>query len=101
MGEKLPEVSPIQYLAIHALFAGSGQTVRQRRYAVTDYGVILWNRTRKFYARRDPPPPGLIPVPSEAAQWRVGDKRTQDRRFTRLLTQKLLLLVDAKLKRRR
>ena len=113
MGEKLPEVSPIQYLAIHALFAGkkdgcelrrvveavvgkmsrtafsrlmvglsrndlvhatyrvetsSGQTVRRRRYAVTDYGVILWNRTRKFYARRDPPPPDLVPVPTESAQ---------------------------------
>ena len=146
MGEKLPEVSPIQYLVIHALFTGeksasevrriveaalgrmsrtafsrlmvglsrndlvhatyrvetsSGQTVRRRRYAVTDYGVILWNRTRKFYARRNPPPPGLVPVPSEAAQWRLGDKRTQDRHFARLLTEKLMRLAEAKLKRKR
>jgi len=146
MGEKVPEVSPIQYLAIHALFTGekdggevrrvveavagkmsptafsrlmsglarndlvhatyrvettSGQTVRRRRYAVTDYGVVLWNRTRKFYARRDPPPPELVPVPSESAQWRLGDKRTQDRRIVQLLSEKLTRLAELKLRRRR
>jgi len=31
MGEKLPEVSPIQYLAIHALFTGEKDAAELRR----------------------------------------------------------------------
>jgi len=44
------------------------RNIRQCTFAVTDYGVRIWNETRQYYVDMDPPPPEFVPVSTEGSR---------------------------------
>lgn len=46
----------IPAMSINAMF-------RHRRYTVTDFGILQWLKTQKFYENLAPPPPAWSPSP--------------------------------------
>jgi len=56
-----------------------GVVIRQRRFAVTDFGVMTWERTQKFYANLPPPSPDLVPVATEQGELDAYDPKTRQR----------------------
>lgn len=53
---------------IHRQYIASciaGRNIRQCTFAVTDYGIELWNQTRQFYLELSPPPSDFVPFSNE------------------------------------
>ena len=120
---ELPRLKPLEFLAIHALFAGpmgtgevrqalaalgirrsqttvwrllrrmdwygyvraklvvrsggGGPTVCQHRYTVTDFGVLCWTATQKFYANLAPPSADLAPLATAEGELYAYDPKTR------------------------
>ena len=53
--------------------------VHEKRYEVTDYGVLTWQAAQKFYGHLAPPSADLVPLETERAELSVCDEKTRRR----------------------
>jgi len=73
----------------------NGQTVRQRRYEITDLAVVDWTQSQKFYLNLAPPSADLVPVVTAPGEQAAYDPADRDRDFQQRLLKSLQQYVEA------